>query len=64
VAAGQGVTMLPRNSIVVDGISTRTVKGLPTKRTIEIVTVRGRPLRNVVKRFVDFIGAYDFEGTQ
>jgi DNA-binding transcriptional LysR family regulator len=60
VAAGLGVTMLPRNSIVVDGISTRPVKGLPTKRTIEIVTVRGRPLRNVVKRFVDFIGGYDF----
>lgn len=64
VAAGHGVTMLPRNSIVVEGISTRPVKGLPTERTIEIVTVRGRPLRNVVKRFVDFIGGYDFECVQ
>ncbi len=64
VASGLGVTMLPRSSIVVEGISTCTVKGLPTERTIDLVTVRGRPLRNVVKHFVNFIGEYDFKNSQ
>ena len=60
VAAGLGVTMLPRNSIVVEGIATRPVNGLPVERTIEIVTVRGRPLRQNVRRFVDFLAAYNW----
>jgi DNA-binding transcriptional LysR family regulator len=60
VAAGHGVTMLPRNSIVVDGLSTRQVNGIPTERTIDIVTVRGRPLRKNVQRFVDFLAGYDW----
>lgn len=61
VAAGLGVTMLPRNSIVVEGLSTRPVNGLPVERTIEIVTVRGRPLRKNVQRFVDFLAEYDWQ---
>lgn len=59
VAGGLGVTMLPRNSIVVEGISTRPVTGIPVERTIEIVTVRGRSLRKNVSRFVDFLTGFN-----
>jgi len=58
VASGLGVTMLPKNSIVVEGIATRAVKGLPVERTIDIVTVRGRPLRKNIGRFIDFFAEF------
>ncbi len=61
VAAGLGVTMLPRNSIVVEGISTRPVTGISVDRTIKIVTVRGRSLRKNVRRFVDFLTGFNWQ---
>ena len=57
-AAGQGITMLPRSSVVVGGLATRPMNDLPVTRTIEVVVVRGRPLRPVVSRFVDFLGTF------
>ena len=58
VASGLGVTMLPRSSIVVEGVVTRPLKGLPVERTIDIVTVRGRPLRKNTRRFIDFLTTF------
>ena len=58
VASGQGITMLPRSSVIVDGIQTRPVDDLPVNRTIDVAVVRGRPLRNVVARFVAFLAEF------
>ena len=55
VAEGQGVTMLPRSSVVVKGLRTCSLPDLPVNRTIEVVTVRGRPSRPVVSKFVAFL---------
>jgi DNA-binding transcriptional LysR family regulator len=60
IAEGAGVTLLPRNSIVAEGIVTRPVQDLPVHRSVEIVTVKGRPLRDVVQRFVTFAQEYDW----
>ncbi|MEM7267718.1 MAG: LysR family transcriptional regulator [Pseudomonadota bacterium] len=60
VARGDGVTMLPRNSIVVEGVATRPVEGLRFNRDIQIVTVRGRPQRKVVADFVEFMTAFEW----
>ena len=60
IATGMGISLLPRNSIIVEGLSSRPVNGLPSHRTIEVVTVRGRPMTDVVRRFVDFMGGYDW----
>ncbi len=60
VAEGAGVTLLPRNSIVAEGIITRPVQDLPVHRSVEIVTVKGRPLRDVVARFVSFTKAFEW----
>ncbi len=60
IAEGAGVTLLPRNSIVAEGIVTRPVQDLPVHRSVEIVTVKGRPMRDVVQRFVTFAQEYDW----
>ncbi len=59
VASKLGVKMLPKNSIVVEGLATRAVKGLPIERRIvDIVTVRGRPLRKNIGHFIDFLAEF------
>ena len=60
VSEGAGVTLLPRNSVIADGVVTRPIRNLPVLRRVDIVTVRGRPMRDVVRRFVEFTAAYDW----
>ena len=64
VAEGAGATLLPRNSIVAEGIVTIPVTDLPVHRSVEIVTVKGRPLRDVVRRFVKFSRDYAWPVTE
>jgi len=64
VASGQGVTMLPRSSVVVDGIETRALEDLPVTRTVDVAVVRGRAQRAVVSRFVDFLAEFFSEADQ
>lgn len=57
---GLGVAFLPRNSVIVSGITTRPVNGVDVVRPIQIATVRDRPMRNSVRTFVDFVKDFDW----
>lgn len=60
VAQRMGVTLLPRNSVVVGGLVNRTVSDLDLSRSVDVVLVRGRPVRDVVAKFVAFLAAFDW----
>lgn len=57
---GLGVAFLPRNSVIVSGITTRPVNGIDVVRPIHIATVRDRPMRKSVRTFVDFVKEFDW----
>lgn len=57
---GLGVSFLPRNSVIVSGITTRPVIGVDVVRQIQIATVRDRPMRKSVRNFVDFVKGFDW----
>ena len=52
--------MLPRNSLVVEGLVTRTVADMALRRNVDIVLVNGRAVRDVVARFVDFLAEFEW----
>ena len=60
VAQRMGVTMLPRNSVVVGGLVNRAITDLDLSRSVDIVLVHGRPVRDIVTRFVEFLAAFDW----
>jgi len=61
VRDGMGVSFLPRNSVIVSGITTRPVKGIDVVRSIQIATVLDRPQRNTVSTFIDTMKRYDWK---
>lgn len=60
VAQRLGITMLPRNSLVVEGLVTRTVADMALRRDVDIVLVNGRAVRDVVARFADFLAEFEW----
>ena len=52
IAAGRGVTIAPRDSIVTPEIATARIADLPISRTIALAWVEGRPLSPAATRFV------------
>jgi len=60
VRDGIGISFLPRNSIIVSGITTRPVEGIDVVRSIQIATVKDRPRRQTVSTFIDTMKRYDW----
>lgn len=60
VAAGQGVTILPRDQIVLPGIAASPLPDLGIDRVIEVVTVADRETSPAAGRFVAHLGAFDW----
>lgn len=60
VRDGLGVAFLPRNSVIVSGITTRPVQGVDVIRSIKIATVHDRPRRKSANSFVEFVRQFDW----
>lgn len=60
VRDGLGISFLPRNSVIADGIVTRAVEGVDVRRPIQIATVRDRPIRAPADSFIAFLKNADW----
>lgn len=60
VAAGRGVTILPRDQAVAPGVVAAPVQDLRYDRVIELVTVTGRALSEPADRFVAYMSGIDW----
>jgi len=60
IAKGKGVTIMPRDQVMVEGVVTVPVADLGYDRVIEFVTVTGRALGEGAGRLVDFLSARDW----
>ncbi len=60
VADGRGVTIIPRDQVIMAGIATCPLVDLPYDRAIEVATVTGRPLAPAAERLVRFLSERDW----
>lgn len=60
VRAGLGVCLMPEDGVLVDGIRCCDVIDPPLTRSIELVTLAGRPFPPGLRQFIDFAAAYDW----
>lgn len=58
VASGHGLSMMPKYSVMTEGIVTRPLEGLVLERTVEVVTVQGRPDLPGLADFISFMRDY------
>ncbi|MEL6765853.1 MAG: LysR family transcriptional regulator [Pseudomonadota bacterium] len=61
VAAGDGVTVIPRDLVSTPGIVTRAIEGVDYSRVIEVATVDGRAIPAAAQRLVEQLGAIDWD---
>lgn len=62
IAEGQGLSLMPSSSVVIDGLVACPLAEMPVKRRIDIVQVHGRPVRPEVQDFVDYLRGLDWAG--
>ncbi len=60
VADGRGVTIIPRDQVIMAGIATCPLADLHYDRAIEVATVTGRPLSAAASRLVAFLAERDW----
>ncbi|MGF1500913.1 MAG: LysR family transcriptional regulator [Paracoccaceae bacterium] len=61
VAAGRGVTIIPRDQVVMPGVASCPLPDLVYDRVIEIATVAGRRLPPAAERLVRFLSEREWE---
>jgi DNA-binding transcriptional LysR family regulator len=62
VRAGLGVCLLPEDAVMVDGVKCCAILEPELKRSVELVTLAGRPFPPGLRQFVDFATGYDWAG--
>ncbi|MEM9761448.1 MAG: LysR family transcriptional regulator [Pseudomonadota bacterium] len=60
VAAGEGVTVVPRDLVWTPGVVTRPIEGVDYSRVIEVTTVDGRAIPAAAQRLVQQLGEMDW----
>jgi len=62
VRAGLGVCLLPEDAVMVDGVKCCAIFEPELKRSVELVTLAGRPFPPGLRQFIDFATGYDWTG--
>lgn len=63
IMQGHGIAMMPLYSVTNSGIVTREVEDLTIERSVEVVTVRDRPIAPALTEFLDFLQTYAWTST-
>ncbi|MEM7497368.1 MAG: LysR family transcriptional regulator [Pseudomonadota bacterium] len=61
IAAGEGVSVMPRDQIFTPGVVARTIEGFDYGRAIEVATVEGRAIPAAAERLVAHLGSMAWE---